>query len=250
MKKIGKLVLAVLIAVFSSVAAVNAASKCSYDEQAELNNAVANIKVSYEEAEGVIPEEEMLPNDSGETGSATYNYFKISVYNLTEDFYVKITNDYNAEVKYLYYKDNVSGVVTYDWFDIDRVTNFKLTFYSSNTTSCSNEEYRIANLITPRYNDFSLSSSCIGNEDFYLCQKYTTEAEMDFTEFSKELELFENDKIDEEGKEVEQELTWQDNVVNFIKENKIAIAIISTIIVVGGVVTTVIVIKKRRSRLI
>ena len=54
MKKFGKLFLALFISIFCSISVVNAASKCSYDEQAKLNNAVANIKVSYEEAEEVM----------------------------------------------------------------------------------------------------------------------------------------------------------------------------------------------------
>lgn len=251
MKKFGKLFLAVFVAIFSSITIVNAASKCDYNEQVELNNAAANIKASYEEAEGKVSEEDLLPNDSGEIEVITYEYFKISVYNLSEDFYLKITNDYNDEVKYLYYQDSESGVVTYDWNNLDKVTNFTITVYSSNNTGCPNEEYRVIYLTTPRYNEFSELSKCIGNEDFYLCQKYSLEEEVNLEEFDDKLEKFENNKeIVEDEKHDDSNKTLSEKIGDFIQENKVTIIIISTIIVLGGVVTTVIVIKKRRSRLI
>ena len=251
MKKFGKLFLAVFVALFSSITIVNAASKCDYDEQVELNNVAANIKVSYEEAEEKIDPSLVIGAYGGES-EAMYYYFKVQIYNMPENVYLKITNDVNNEVKYLYYRDSQSGVVSFDWKDLDKVVNFTITAYSNEKTSCPNEEYRVIYLTLPRFNTYSDRAKCSENEDFYLCQKYITSVEeIDEATFEKEFIAFSNSKIEEEKKQ-EEELnkTWYDKLDDFIEENKITIIVISTIIVVGGVVTTVIVIKKRRSRLI
>jgi len=252
MRKFGRLFLAVFLTIFSSMTIVNAASKCSYDEQAKLNNEVANIKVSYEEATrktGNFAEQE-----DGQVVEIVYDIFKISIYNLTEDYYVKITNDYNNEIKYIRYSDTKSGVGVYEWDHLDKVTNFKIMVYSSNKTNCPNEEYRILDLVTPKYNFYSTSAMCVGNEDFYLCQKYVAEADdIDITTFETKLSSFlETKEADKDGDGIpdDEQQSFGEKIHSFIKDNKITIRIISTIIVVGGVVAIVMVIKKRRSRLI
>ena len=250
MKKFRKLFLVLFVVFFSSFIDVNAASKCDYNKQAELNNLAANIKISYEEAEAKVSEENLLPNDSGEVGDATYEYFKITIYNMAEDFYLKITNDYNSEVKYLNYQNTESGVATFDWNNLDKITNFKIEVYSSNATGCPNEEYRIIYLTTPRLNDYSGLSKCYGNEDFYLCQKYTLEEEISLEEFDKALDQYQSKKEVIEEKKENQDNGLFDKINDFIENNKAIVIVISTIIVIAGVVTTVIVIKKRRSRLI
>lgn len=249
MYKIKKVVLLVVLAVFIQLNPVNAASTCDYNEQAELNNAVANIKATYEEAEELVAD--LGPGESGENDQIINEYFKLTFYNLSEDFYLKITNDYNNEVKYIRYNDVQSGVATYDWKETSEIVNFKITIYSSDSTSCPNEEYRIITLSTPRYNSYWNSAKCTGNESFYLCQKYITEnEEIDDATFKEKLEAFENKKAEDVKEEEEKNKTLSDKISDFIGENKITIIMVATIVVVGGVVTMVIVIKKRRSRLI
>lgn len=228
---------------------INANSSCDYNEQAALINEAANIKVSYEEAEMNLGQG--LPNDSGEIAQIKQEYFKISIYNLSEKFYVKVENDYNDDVRYFNYANTEGGVVSFDWMDLDTVVNYTITVYSSNMTNCSNEEYRIIYLTTPRINDFADSAKCTDNEGFYLCQKYITETEeIDYEKFNSELTKFESKTKDEIEEGQEKSKSWKDEVSEFINNNKLPIGIGATIVVVGGVVTTVIVIKKRRSRLI
>ena len=251
MKKFGKLFLALFISIFCSISVVNAASKCSYDEQAKLNNLVGNIKVSYEEVEAKI-DESLVGGYYGSEEEAVYYYFKVQVYNMTEDVYLKITNDVSNEVKYLNYDESQSGVVEFDWYDLDKVVNFKINVYSSNKTSCPNEQYRIIDLTLPRYNSYSKSVRCEDAESFYLCQRYITdEEEIDENTFYEKLTAFENKtKQEEEIKKAEENRNIFEKLSDFIEENKITVIVISTIIVLTGVVTTVMVIKKRRSRLI
>lgn len=250
MGKIKRILLLLVVAVFFGINPVNAASKCDYNEQVELNNAAANIKATYEEAKGKV-DPSLIIGAAGGNDEAIYYYLKVQIYNLTEDVYLRITNDVNNEVKYLHYKDSQSGVIEFDWKDLDKVVNFTITVYSSTNTNCPNEEYRKINLTLPRYNKYSDRVNCINNESFYLCQKYITSTEeIDEATFDEKLTAFINKTTEEENIRNEANKTWNEKVSDFIKENKVTIIVISTIIVIGGVVTTVIVIKKRRSRLI
>ena len=63
---------------------VKAASNCSYQEQAELNSKAANVKVSYEVVEETIGTEDFYVN----------SFFKISITNVSEEFYVVVQNSY------------------------------------------------------------------------------------------------------------------------------------------------------------
>ena len=249
MKKFGKILLLFFVMIFLPINVVKAASKCDYNEQAKLNNDVADIKITYEEAEGFTGE--ILESEGGGTFEESYNYFKITIYNLTEDFFVRISNDYNKEVKYIRYSDLIDGVGIYEWTHLDKVTKFTFKVYSSNKTGCANEEYRIAYLTTPRLNVFYNNAICTGKESFYLCQKYVTEDEIDYTTFMNEVNSFSTGESDNTLDDtVNDNKTFLDNVRDFVNENKVTIGIVSTLIVIGGVVAVVIVIKKRRSRLI
>ena len=246
MRRFGKLLLFIFAVLFLQVSVVSAASKCDYSEQVELNNAVANIKVSYEEAEALIDPSLKLESGAGDKDTY-YNYFKVQIYNVPENIYLKVTNDINNEIKYLQYKDSESGVITFNWEDLDKVVTFTFTAYSNNKTNCPNEVYRIITLTLPRYNSYSEMARCSGNESYYLCQKYITDIEdVDFETFMQKVEEFENseDENDYDNNKVENDR----NLSDFIKNNIIIIGIISTIVVISGVVAVVIVIKRRRSR--
>lgn len=245
------MLLIILAVIFLQINVVSAASKCDYNEQVELNNTAANIKVSYEEAVGVDNSDIGLESDSGEMPNNEYLYFKVQIFNVTEEVYVKVTNSQNNDVKYLNYNESQSGVLTLDWKDLDNVVDFTITVYTSASTGCPNEELRIINLTLPRYNWLSEIAKCIGNEEFYYCQKYIlSKDDISENEFAVKLEEYLNKKNKDEIQNEEEHLSFGDKINNFIKENKVTIIVISTIVVVGGVVASVIVIKKRRSRLI
>ena len=107
--------LAIMLSLICIPNIVNAASSCTYAEQNELYQKAANIKPKVE-----IVQETLHFND----GDVDADIFQISVLNITEDFYVVITNNYNSETKTLTYSDVTDGVATYTWRNIDAVTNF------------------------------------------------------------------------------------------------------------------------------
>ncbi|MEG1142375.1 MAG: hypothetical protein RSE41_08045 [Clostridia bacterium] len=232
---------------------VNATSKCDYKEQALLNSIVANIKASYEEKEGILDRNEypvpdaVLGTPEEETYVGTYNYFGISILNLTSKFYVVVTNNVNEDTKTFNYSDSVEGVINFDLKNISKVTTFTIKVYSSNETRCANELYRTVYLTTPRLNVYYNYDLCDNAADYYLCKKYVTFPEVESGSFYTQIEKYLDEKNDVSEKPKDENEKWYQKAFNFIKEKKV-IFIVSgvSLIVVSGVVIAVIV-KKRRS---
>lgn len=187
---------------------VNAA--CSYTEKAEANTKAANIKINYEVVED---------KQESDMGTSINEYFKISILNVTKELYVVVSNDVtNDKVTYTF-DDAKDGVITFNWDNIETVTNFTFTIYASNQTPCYNEELKTIRKQTPRFNDFSNRAICDGMEDFYLCQKYTNIAEIDESMFIEKVASFKDGKITEEGKDAETEKKGN-SIISFLRKNR------------------------------
>lgn len=202
---------------------VNAESKCSYTEQAELLNKASNVKVNYE-----IISTENIVNEELET----IDYFRISVYNITEDFYINIKND-QGDNETFYYSDAVDGVISLKYDIIDKVSNFEIYVYSSTNTNCPSEKYKTLYLQTPRFNDYSNYQICQELKDFYLCKEYVTFGEMSKDDFRKQLESYKSGLITDTGEEIK-ELTFTDKIVEIIRDYKWFI-LGGIVIISGGV---------------
>lgn len=241
MKK--NLVVLMLVVLFSWTS-VDAASVCSYDKQSAIKKASTNVKLTYEEAQGILdPDLYYVPaGEDPETFVVYYDYFKIKILNITEDIYIKLENSTNDEVKYINYEDTDEGTFMIEWNDLSKVTTFSYTIYSSTKTECPNEEFRKGVMTTPMLNDNYTNVMCQEIPDFNLCQKYVTSSisEKKFREMaSAYLEKQKETEKEEKEKEIEKK--------NNIKT--ILIVTASMVIVVGGI-ASVIAIKKRRSRVI
>lgn len=223
---------------------------CDVSEIAELNREVVNIKGNYEEAEGVLdPSEYVIPDTIIGTPEESefvgkYDYFKISIMNLNEKFYIEVTNDYNKDKLTFNYNDSKDGVVTFDWKNIDEITKFTVKIYASDKTGCRGELYRTYTITTPRINVYHGRAICEGIEEYYLCQKYVNYDEVDYNTFMERTSnyiksLEEKNKSDEDS--------WLDKTGNFVSEHKTAFIIGAVgLIIVAGVVVAVIM-KKHRS---
>jgi len=77
---------------------VNAASTCDYKDQVELSNVASTIKTGYEIKKVVMDENENILDADPDSVLFGSDFFIVStlhgyVHNLTQDVYVKITND-------------------------------------------------------------------------------------------------------------------------------------------------------------
>lgn len=237
---------------------VSAASKCDVSTTADLNREVVNIKASYEEKEKImdpsvytIPDEQLYEDMEQAVIELKQYYFQINILNLSENFYIEVSNDVSGPIGRYDSSKAVNGVISIDWTNLSKVATFTIKVYASNATGCGGELYRTIYLTIPRYNDYSEYVVCNTLTDYYLCQKYVTFDEVDFGVFSsnveKKLEEVEEDKkltdTDDEDK-------WYTSAWNFIKEHNVAFIIggISLIVIAGGV--AIVIIRNRRRSII
>ena len=235
---------------------VNAASKCEYSEQAELNSLVANIKATYEEKERIVdPEDYTVPDSAlGTPEEETYvlkeDYLQISIMNLVEKFYLKITNDHNGEVWNYSYEDSKDGRINIDWNDLSEVTTFTIKVYSSEQTGCKDESYKTIYLTLPRKNEFYIYGICRTASDFYMCQKFVTFNEVSFETFEKRVyEHLNKQGTSDKDKNavIDEEQTLLEKIKGFYHENKTIMLISGVVVLVAVGAGVVVIIKKRRS---
>ena len=221
------------------------ASTCSYSERAQLNKDVASIKVIYEEQMGLVDPSLYECQPDNEECTAEYNYFKISVLNMSKDFYFTVKNNVDNTKKTYRYSDSVDGVISFNWEGILNITTFTFEVYSSEETGCPRDRYRTIYLTTPRKNLYHYYGQCQNDPDYFLCEKYVTFEEMSFYEFMDSME----ERAEELKKEQEKdkEITFFQKIIDYIVENKFTLLIIGGV-VVAGVATTVVVVKVRRKK--
>ncbi|MBQ6841437.1 MAG: hypothetical protein IJO63_04920 [Bacilli bacterium] len=241
-------IMAVLLSSFLlGISGVNASS-CSYSEQAQLNKDVANIKVKYEEMTGYYDEEmsgcSEADEELGLCVRSEYNYFKVSVYNVTEDFYFTVENNQDNSMKKYSYSDSEGGIVSFDWKGIMNVTTLTIKVYASAKTECVHESLRTIYKTLPRKNPYYYYLQCSQVPEYYLCEKYVTFDEIPFYEF---LDTVEKEIEEKEAQQMaEQNVPWYAAVWNFIVENKVVVLIVVGVVAIGAVTTFIIVNKKRK----
>ncbi|MDE6284319.1 MAG: hypothetical protein K2M17_01060 [Bacilli bacterium] len=233
-----------VLAFFCATSFVEAASLCDPSEVASLNREVANIKAGYEEIEKKFDVEKnplpdtVLDSEVEENYVGTYSIFKVFIINLSENFYIEVSNDYNHE-RYTYgYKDAKDGVVSFEWENLDKVTNFTIKVYTSDKTGCRDELIKTITVITPRLNEYYDYSLCKKVEEYSLCNKYVQYGEVDFQTFIKNITKHIENKEAAERKKEEDE--------DFVK--KYGFALIVGAIVIVGITTGVVVVIVRKHR--
>lgn len=224
---------------------VLASSSCSYSEQAELNNISANVKATYE-IEEIKTETLPDPDDIDDVIEIYEKKVKVNILNVTDEIYIKVTNNQNDETLMFYSRDARNGIISFYQNQVDTIVNYTIEVYA-NKYKCAGELYKKLTLTTPMYNDYSELEACSNNPDFYYCQEYITTSQISYSEFFEKVQKYEKK---EEEKKQEQENSFWENLKEFYRDNKIVINVIGTIVVIGGVTATVILVKKRRSRVL
>ena len=214
------------------------ADECTNAEKARLKKEAAKVKMVYEEAVGTEAIESNPDLGSVQT-EVEYNYFKISITNITEEMVVKVSNSVDDDSFMVAFHEVENGVYTFNWNNIDEVVNFTYEVMGSYGSVCSNEKFATGHLVTPRYNLLHDTTLCDGITDLPACDKYITE-NTDQEVLEKRIEEYKVEKKEKESKE-----TKFEKLVSYIKEHKVA-AVGLTIIVAGAGVALVI--NKRRKK--
>lgn len=233
---------------------VNAESACSYSEQAELNDIVANVKATYEIVEvynGKILDIDN-PNEDGtfpEIDKYTKN-FKISILNITDDIYVKVSNDDDTEVKTFKASDAVDGVVSFQTSKKYAMVTYTIEIFA-NKYSCIGESFRKITLTTPMYNHYSKNNLCQENPDFYYCQEFISTENISLDDFKNRVAEYQQAKEKEHEAQLEKEnKNFWERIKEFYNNNTLIVNGVIVIIIAMGVATTVILVKKKRSRVL
>ena len=233
-----KKVLLIVLSSFLFIVNVNAASKCSYEEQAELNSKAGNIKVSYDIGTRQV--------ETFEGDMIDIDQFVLSIVNVTEEFYVTVKNNYNKEEKTFSYKNAKDGVITYNWPHFDKVTNFTFNVFTSEKTKCHGEKVKTIYFSTPKYNTFSYLNICDEYTDFDYCKKYVYINDISENDFYNSLEKYEARKQAQNREDEKEQKDFLTNVISFITKNKWLIA--GGLIVIGGAGYSIYRVKTKKQR--
>ena len=97
----------------------NVYAECSYEQQAKLNSEASTIKAIYEEEIGYLDSSDYVCADGQEECDNEYAYFKVSILNLSENFYIKVSEGNNT-IKTITF-DSVENGLAY--FNVDNIDN-------------------------------------------------------------------------------------------------------------------------------
>ncbi len=250
--KLKKLFLLAIILMIPNL--VDAESLCSYNEQVELNNIVSNVKATYEAVEiyaGQMYDADN-PNEDGTMPLKDTHIkgFNISILNITEDIYVRVSNNYNDEVKTYAYKDTENGTITFQTTNNEQLITYTIEVIADKY-ACAGEKFRDIYLTTPIYNVYSKWKDCKENPEFYYCQEFLPSENISMDEFDVKMEAYQEQKQQEEQKQEEQQQkSFLTKVKELYENNKLIFNSIIVVIIIAGVATTVILIKKKRSRVL
>lgn len=248
MRKSAKCVLAALLTLCFA-GNVNAA-ECSYEKQVKLGEIASTVKATYEEVEIDTGEtftalEDTSEFKAGENVKVIKPGFKVSIYNLTKDIGIKVSNDYNNTTKYYYYSDTNNGTLSLEPIVADDIVNYTIKIFAF-TDDCSGIELITTNVVTPYYNRYSEYAICEEYPEYEYCQKFlSTKTDIDVKKlyegaksYSETLEKKENSKKKEKS------------FSQFINDNKKTIIITASSIIVVALVAGTIIVIHRKKRLV
>lgn len=171
MKKFWVLVLTI----FSTIILANNVSAeedttCNYNSKAYLNKLAYNVTANYQ----------IRRDDSGKY------YFEISIYNITEDIYIKMIstkNNVTEETQIIPQMTN-NGIYTFKVDDIESIITYDL-IVRTYKYGCTHDLRKLT-LIKPKRNDISDLEICKNNEleGYTYCQEWITRY---FTETREEV---------------------------------------------------------------
>lgn len=219
----------------------NVYAECTYKDQAELGGKAAKVKTKYDI-------EEITVNSicSGEPCTFPGYKMNISLLNLPEDIYAKVTNNVdNQELTLTSSNKDENGIINFEWNNVDKVTTFTIELYANSNTNCSEQKIQSLYLITPRYNWYSSFEWCDGLEDYYLCEDFVTFEDVEYDDFFQK--VTKQKEKNEKEKPINNESTFFDKLKSFISNNKGIIIGVGCGAIVIVAVIIVISIRKRRS---
>lgn len=191
---------------------------CNYDDYNKALKKAQNVNIMFSY--------EMVDNRP---------IFTIQIYNLDREQYIV---DEKNEITY-YYNDAVDGVIT-----IKNVTEPMIYKYGvySDENYCDLSALATLYVTIPTYNKYYSDSSCLGIENYKLCQKWSS-IDMNYEEFKKNINNYKESLI-KKGEVIEEYKSIYEIIFAFYL--KYYYIILPSIIVVGSIL--ILIIKKRENK--
>ncbi len=142
------------------------ADSCNYKEQSNLTKEASNINIKYE----IVDKTDEMPK-SGAVYSKNYYYIQVSIYNLSPNMYIEMTNDLNKEKVVYRYSDATDGIISFKK-PTESVIKYTFNIYAE-TANC-NMRLRTKSLTVPRFNQYYNNGVCQELKDFKYCQELIT----------------------------------------------------------------------------
>lgn len=145
---------------------------CTSTENLNLKKEANRVEISYDLED--LSTKEILEVGNNKTSYIIPKYkFTISVYNIKDDIYVKVSNNINSDIETIYPESIEKGMYSFGHYDYSKIYEYKLSVYS-NKEGCKNELIGTKKMVVPKYNPYSEYEYCKkSNEDF--CKKFIKE---------------------------------------------------------------------------
>lgn len=159
--------------------------KCSTDLIKKLSNEANKINMSYKE-KAIQADIYEADDDSGENFYTYDHVWNVTFNNVTDNFYLKITNDSDDTVRTITKDTLVDGKWAFDTIVDDDVVTYTISVIS-NPEGCKEQVFRKFELKALIYNSWSNSSKCSLYKDFKYCQRWIDEDTLTIDKFESEL---------------------------------------------------------------
>ena len=160
-------------------------SKCSTELIKKLSDEAKKIKMNYKE-KAIQADLYETDDDSGENFYTYDHVWNVTFDNVSDNFYLKITNDSNDTVKTITKDTLQDGKWSFDTEVDDDVVTYTISVIS-NPEGCKEQVFRKFELKALIFNVWSNSSKCSVYKDFKYCQRWTDEDTVTIDKFESEL---------------------------------------------------------------
>lgn len=164
--------------------------KCSNDLIKQLTKEAKKIEMEYKDKtiRSEFPIEEA--EEANDENLYSFQYvWTVFFKNMTDNFYLKITNDKTDEVKTITKDTLVDGKWQFDTEQTGEVITYTISVIS-NVDNCNEQVFRKFELKALIYNAWHTFSKCSVFPEFKYCQKWTDENLISLNKFNSELKKY------------------------------------------------------------
>lgn len=220
MKKNGLMIIILMLVLLPFNVSAKSKTDCDYGLLSSMKQYASNVNIIYDY---------YLKDNNA--------YFNVTINNLTSNMYVV---DEVTGSKYYFSDTNNGELIIRDYKDVETL---KYKIYSNNS-ECMDEVLIIQYITLPVYNKYSTDPLCEGISDYQLCHRFL-KTNISYEEFKKQVTEYKTGKekeVVEDKKEVKDEMTFVEKLIDFAKR----FGILFVILIVGLIVYIVKQRKKNR----